>query len=107
MSGRILKPLINDEAVYRTLIQFFQKANKARTFDTKQKYLKKLTAMGIPVPVTSISIDKIYDVYYPLYIAILAEYGTQRVIAVDSFTGIINEKISHVLTMNITHIISS
>ena len=107
ISGTILKPKIKDKKITNLLTKYFNSAVKARNPRSMDRYAKKLDSMGVPLPINNLSIEKIYDVYYPIYTAIIDEYGSQRILAVDPFLSTINEKVNNILTRNIGYVKNS
>ena len=74
------------------------------THKPANRYARKLETMGIPLPVNNFSIDSIHDLYYPIYVAVLEKHGKERMLAVDGIYGEVNERISNVLTRNISYV---
>lgn len=84
-----------------------EKAREVVTPKAKSRYVRKLAGLGIPSPVTNITIDGVSRVYYPFYVALLRKGVKQRANAVDAVHGKIRKNLSDVLTRNLSFLLES
>ncbi len=63
-----------------------------------------LENMGILLPLTSINIDRITEIFYPFYISLLRKGEKERIIAIDGVNGDINKTVGNALTNNLSYV---
>ncbi|MEM5834252.1 MAG: restriction endonuclease [Candidatus Aenigmatarchaeota archaeon] len=102
-----LQAKIKDSKVKKVIEEMFERASKVVTYRAQLRYRSKLINLGIPLPVSSISIDEVTEVYYPFYIALLRRGEKERIIAVDGLEGNVIKSISDVLTKNLSYVLES
>lgn len=106
-AGNVLQSKIKDREIKRALQKSFEKAREVVTPKAKRRYAKKLAELGIPLPVTNISVEDISRVYYPFYVALLRKGEKRRLVAVDAVQGNLHKTMSGALTMNLDFVVSS
>ena len=102
-----LQPRIKDVKIKKSVLETLKKLSQVVTPRAITRYSGQLRKLGIPTPVTSISFDKVTEIYYPFYLGFLKRGEKERIIGIDGVTGEINITISEVLTKNLSYVLSS
>jgi len=100
----IVQPKIKDVKIKNKIIRAFEKASEVVTRSAIERYNRELTALGIPLGLSSISIDSITGVFYPFYISLLKSNEKERIIAIDGTNGVLSKTIGYVLTANLSYL---
>jgi hypothetical protein len=88
-------------ALLRKAVQDYRRVSAPAAVD---RHETKLDELGIPWPVSSMSIDDTALVHLPLYVGILETGDGQRAVAIDGRTGQVADTLSHVLTANLARL---
>lgn len=100
----LIQPRVKDSKIKNDIIKAFEKGLEVSTPRARQRYAQKLRALGVPLPVTGISIDNVTEAFYPFYGALLRKDGKERVVAVDGITGNLSKTIGYALTTNLSYV---
>ncbi|MEM3516905.1 MAG: restriction endonuclease [Candidatus Aenigmatarchaeota archaeon] len=100
----IIQPKIKPTKIKNNIVKILEKYLEVITPKAKQRYADILRKMGIPLPVTSVSIDKITEIFYPFYISLFRKGEKERIIAIDCVDGSIDKTVGSALTSNLSYI---
>jgi hypothetical protein len=103
----IIQPKIKPSIIKNDLLKIFKKYMEVTTVKATAKYGKMLEHRGIQLPVTSLNVDNITELFYPFYISLLRKNGKERIIAVDGVNGNISKAVETALTANLMYVIES
>jgi len=104
----IIQPRIKDSKIRNEIAKTFEKALQVVTPRARARYAQKLATLGIPPhKLSGVSIDKVSEIFYPFYIALLKKGEEERVVAVDGVVGDLSKTVSYVLTANLSYVIES
>lgn len=96
---------------HRTIAAELQKACKRRTELVSQNALRrqaaKITALGLPLPFTSMSIDATSDVAWPYYLGLLRRGDKERLVAVDATRGRVSEHMTTTMTEQHSYVLEA
>jgi hypothetical protein len=62
------------------------------------------TRLGIPLPIDALSLDDATTCVLPVYVAILRQKDSRRVVVIDGGDGTLDEALSTVLTANLGYL---
>lgn len=102
-----VRPRVRESAVVGALRQTVAKAAEVVRADAQQRYAAKLTGLGIPLPVSSVSIEAHQEFYWPFYVARLRARGGDRLVAVDGAFGRAQEALARVLTAHQGYVVET
>lgn len=102
-----LRPRVTAKSITSRLQQTMSKALQVVRPDAQQRYAEKLAGLGIPLPVTSISVEGIVEAYAPYYVGRLRAKGGERLVAIDGIAGHEDETLGAVLTGSMSYVIET
>lgn len=102
-----VRPRVKESAVVGTLRQTFAKAAEVVRADAQQRYGAKLAALGIPLPVSSVSVEAHREFYWPFFVARLRARGGERLVSVDGVLGQVQEGLGRVLTAHQGYVVET
>jgi Holliday junction resolvase len=100
----IVQAKIKPAEIKNNIAKNFKKYLEVSTFKTLQKYEIILRGMGLPLPITSFSIDKITELFYPFYLSLLQKGKKERIIAINGVSGNLDKIVSYALTTNLSYV---
>jgi hypothetical protein len=99
-----LRPLRTEGQILAALRKAVDALARVTSPAAVQRHEATLYRMGIPVPCQSVTVESSSAVFLPVYAGMLRTEGTDRVVAVDAFNGMVSERLSRVLTSSVTHL---
>ncbi len=70
----------------------------------RERWAQAATDLGIPLPVDALTVDEATACYLPVYVAILRQRESRRVVVVDGGDGAVDQPLSSVLTANLSYL---
>ena len=105
--GAALRPRVAVKSIVTMLQQTLAKALQVVRPDAQRRYALRLTALGVPLPVNSISVETTQEIYAPFYVGRLRAKGGERLVTVDGIGGERDEVLGAVLTRNMSYVIET
>jgi hypothetical protein len=100
----VVKPLIRDTAVARSMRKAFQALDRVSTDSAIARHQGSLARLGVPPDVQGVTVEQTNLVHIPWYVGILNSRQGQRAAGVDGVTGALSEPASELLTTHLSHI---
>lgn len=101
--ARVLQPVRRETQVHSALRKAVEARHKVTSPAAIERHDAGLTALGLSVPVRSLSIDHTSLVHLPVYVGLLRR-EQDRIVAVDAVRGAISDPLSRLLTGQIAHL---
>lgn len=100
----VIQARIKPVKIKNNITKILEKYLEVITPKAKQRYGKRLENMGIPLPVVSVNIDNISEIFYPFYISLLRKDEKERFVVIDGVDGNVNKRVASALTSNLSYI---
>jgi hypothetical protein len=100
----VIQPRVKDREIKNNIIKTFEKYMEVVTARAKARYERELNVLGILSSLAGISIDSIFEMFYPFCIALLKRGEKESIVAVDGITGNLSKTIGYALTTNLSYV---
>ena len=100
----IIQPKIKENKIKKNILKTLEKAQEVVTAKAKLRYQEKLMNLGIPPSSLSVSVDKIEEIFFPFYVALLKKGENERVVVVNAINKNINKVLGAVLTAELSYL---
>jgi len=96
-----------DSKIKAEIVKTFQKYGEVITARARARYSQELASLGIPPNLVGVNVDKVTEVFYPFYVALLRKGEKQRALAISGRTGQLRKAVSSALTTNLSYLLES
>jgi hypothetical protein len=104
----LVPPRVKDSLIVGELTQAAGRLNEVVRTDAVARHAHKLSSLGVPLPVSSLTVGLRQEIYVPYYLALLrARGGGERLVAVDGLWGVPNNGMGISLTANRDYVMSA
>lgn len=100
----LLPPRLKQRALRAEITTTFDKWHSAVQGAARERWAQAATRLGIPLPIDALSLDDATTCVLPVYVAILRQRDSRRVVVIDGGDGTLDEPLSAVLTANLGYL---
>ncbi len=100
-NSRAVGASVRPAKVEAKLRQAFKAYERVTSESAILRHQANLADLGIPTPCTSLTVDRTFLVYLPIFTGLLSKGRGQRVVAVYGKNGMVSDRIGQLLTENI------
>lgn len=103
-TSAIVEPLVKDRTLVRDLVKECDRLFTLRSAAALQRQRQVVEALGVPLPMESVEVERLALVHWPYDIGLLERRGEERFVAVNAATGKFSKPISASLTHAFGHV---
>jgi hypothetical protein len=100
----LLPPRLKPRALRAEITTTFDKWHSVVQGAARERWAQAATRLGIPLPIDALSLDDATTCVLPVYVAILRQRDSRRVVVIDGGDGTLDEPLSAVLTANLGYL---
>lgn len=103
-TSAIVEPLVKERKLVRDLVKECDRLATLRSATALQRQRQVVEALGVPLPMETMEVERLALVHWPYDIGLLERRGNERFVAVNAATGKFSEPISASLTHAFGHV---
>jgi hypothetical protein len=96
--------LVRPSKVAPMIAKAMDEAMKVTTAAAEARHAQKLTALGVPWPCRGISVERVDATWWPVWVGVLEGRNSRRLVAVDGTTGVVDQRLSALITSAMGHV---
>lgn len=102
--AHVVLALTKPKTLINALITTVKKAHDVKTNQALERHHEKLNVLGLPLNLENLSTEKVLVVHYPFYLGLFRKNGNDRWVAIDAFSGDVDESMGASLTSALSYV---
>ena len=103
----MLAPRLKQRVLRAEVTTAFEKWQSVVQDAARERWAQTALRLGIPLPLDALSVDEATACHLPVYVTILRQRDSRRVVVIDGGDGTLDEPLSAVLTANLGYLTES
>lgn len=103
----VIPPKTKAKAIAANFVSTLKKFHEVTTDSAKVRYREKLIELGLSANLENLSVENVSLVHHPFFVGLFHRRGNDRFVAVDAYTGKLDEAMSQTLTENLSYVDSA
>ena len=100
----VLAPRLKQRALRAEVTTAFEKWQSVVQDAARERWAQTALRLGVPLPLDALSVDDATACHLPVYVTILRQRDSRRVVVIDGGDGTLDEPLSAVLTANLGYL---
>lgn len=103
----VIQPRVRERDISSDLVKAWKRLETLTSEEARRRQAAKLKALGLPLPFTSLNVDRAIQVAWPYYVGLLRRGDKERLVAIDAVRSALSTKMTTTLTEHHAYVLDA